>query len=686
VSTWLLITIPLGLGLAVLAFPAIAGRRLRRADVDLVLALILLAYFLMTAGLGVFWVAKQELPVFDLHYLLGYVTTAFVLVHVAMNWPRIAGFFRPRGAPRRPPADRARWRLGGREVGWLFVAALAAAVAFWLGVRYGARTIVVSTRPAIGGSAPAARRDPLPRQWIESDGTKRTLAVYYHQETAHTEKNLWESGPINWSLQPTPFKDYPGAPRVALPLPAATAHVSTGDAIRRCRRRVDRFDDTSLSLEDLATLLFMTNGITKELRYADRRYLLRAAPSAGALYPTVTYVAVRDVAGIAPGLYYYSPREDALCSVRSGREVTAELAAIVPEDALVARAPATLVFTSVFPWTSWKYRERSYRYCGLDAGHLAVQSDLAAAALGLRGRPVGRFDDVELAQILGITGTEEYGMLILPIGRPGDQPTGQERERLFAPAPRDVAADHDPLMFLAHGLTDLAVTEELGPRRQRRSPEDKAYPGRAVIALPRDFAVGDDLFAAIRGRRSLRDWAGEPLARDELSALLYFSFGLDAAEGARRTGFDVSVEDNHAIRLYVVVNDVTELAPGVYYYDRSRHALLQLRAGDYRGLTQAAALNQEVVGGAQAVVLMSIDHERLAWPDGDRGYRYATLDAGMLGGRLYLQSVALQLGCCGIGAYFDHAVNELVEVDASSELVIYLVALGVSRSLPRNQR
>jgi len=34
-----------------------------------ILGLGLFAYFAITTGLGIFWVARQELPVFDLHYL-----------------------------------------------------------------------------------------------------------------------------------------------------------------------------------------------------------------------------------------------------------------------------------------------------------------------------------------------------------------------------------------------------------------------------------------------------------------------------------------------------------------------------------------------------------------------------------------------------------------------------------------
>ena len=44
----------------------------------MIVGLLLLFYFAATAGLGIFWVARQELPVFDWHYLFGYVTLVLV--------------------------------------------------------------------------------------------------------------------------------------------------------------------------------------------------------------------------------------------------------------------------------------------------------------------------------------------------------------------------------------------------------------------------------------------------------------------------------------------------------------------------------------------------------------------------------------------------------------------------------
>jgi nitroreductase len=60
---------------------------------------------------------------------------------------------------------------------------------------------------------------------------------------------------------------------------------------------------------------------------------------------------------------------------------------------------------------------------------------------------------------------------------------------------------------------------------------------------------------------------------------------------------------------------------------------------------------------------------------GSRGYRYAMLNAGSLGQRLYVAAEATGMGCCGIGALYDGEAMEMLGLNQSSRL-LYLVAVG----------
>lgn len=690
----LIILAPVGLVVGYALWRLAAGRPLQRQTVDVLFALLLAGYFAATAGLGIFWVANLELPVFDLHYLFGYLTLLLVSVHVALNWRVLVAFFRRRAPQPRRDTERT-WRPGLRVAGWAVGLLIYGGVFFWLGLRQGTSRIEVTMAqpppipprsaatptPDAGRELPTA--SPAAHQVVESDGQERVLADYYHEKTKHSRRSLMQESPgFTPTAQPAVFKEYPGAEVVDLPEPRERAGLSVGTAIEACRRPTHGFTPDAISLGDLSTLLFTTNGITSTLRYPGQTYYLRAAPSAGALYPTVTYVLVRNVEGLPPGLYHYAPRRHQLHRVRADETLGEQLAALLPYGHLVEQAPVTFVFSSMYFRSAWKYGGRAYRYCCLDAGHLAVQTGLTAAALGYGARFIGRFDDRQVNTLLELNEQEEGALLIAAVGRRAAKPPAVVAQRAFAPQPRKLSGPAGTLPLLMHGGTCFAVTDSAVAPFKPRVSTDKAYADLPVITLPTEFAQGDDLFPTIRRRRSIRQWAEPGMTVEQLSTVLHCAFGICVEDdGAWQ---DPSVEDNDALNLYLLVNDVPGLEAGVYHYRRQEHTLSRIRAGDYRQQGYAASIFQEVIGECDAALIMTVDRERFGYPDADRGYRYAGFDAGMLGGRIYLQATGMGLGCCGVGAFFDDEVSELIGVSPEEELVLYMAAIGV-RSVERDR-
>jgi nitroreductase len=100
---------------------------------------------------------------------------------------------------------------------------------------------------------------------------------------------------------------------------------------------------------------------------------------------------------------------------------------------------------------------------------------------------------------------------------------------------------------------------------------------------------------------------------------------------------------------------------------------------DLRAAARAAALDQEVIGDAAAVFVLSVDRATLAAdPAGPaRGYRHAFLEAGMVGERLYLEAGARGLGACAVGAFYDDEAAALVAIDPAREWVLHFTAIGV---------
>lgn len=193
----------------------------------------------------------------------------------------------------------------------------------------------------------------------------------------------------------------PKAQRWVLPAPS-TSGVSLEDALRR-RRSVREFTREQLTDAELSQLLWAAQGITHPSGY-------RTAPSAGALYPLEIYVATRD------GLFHYEPRQHHLMRVQTKDPRPALERAALDQDA-VAAAPTVFVVSGIPRRTAAKYGGRAERYVLLEAGHVAQNLLLQAAALGLGAVPIGAFHDAKIREAMGLP-NDEIPLYLVPVGHP----------------------------------------------------------------------------------------------------------------------------------------------------------------------------------------------------------------------------------------------------------------------------
>jgi SagB-type dehydrogenase family enzyme len=188
-----------------------------------------------------------------------------------------------------------------------------------------------------------------------------------------------------------------------LPAPRRSGATSLEDAIAR-RRSVRDFAARALTNEQIGQLLWAAQGMT------NRAQGLRAAPSAGALYPLEVFVVS------ATGTYLYEPNAHALVRVRGG-DLRGPLARAAADQPSVRQAPVDLVIAALVARTRLKYGDRAERYVALEAGHAAQDVLLEATALGLGAVPVGAFDDQDVRRVLGLQ-VGEMPLYLLPIGYP----------------------------------------------------------------------------------------------------------------------------------------------------------------------------------------------------------------------------------------------------------------------------
>lgn len=233
----------------------------------------------------------------------------------------------------------------------------------------------------------------------------------FQRETKY-ERGRMGGGRPAWTSRPPLVKEYPGARTVRLPSPCPPVRSSLTEVLS-LRRSVREYSSRPLLLPEISFLLWAATGVQR----VENGHVFRTAPSAGALYPIDTYVFAHGVEELEHGLYHYGVQGHLLEEVARGN-FRGELAEAALFQEFCSEAPAVLVWTSVFPRSKWKYRQRAYRYVYLDAGHIAQNLALAAVGLGLGSCQVAAFFDDEMNALLGVDGVEESVIYLSAVGHP----------------------------------------------------------------------------------------------------------------------------------------------------------------------------------------------------------------------------------------------------------------------------
>jgi SagB-type dehydrogenase family enzyme len=218
-------------------------------------------------------------------------------------------------------------------------------------------------------------------------------------------------------LPPPPLeKPLPdGATPIPLPLPeawTAVADLPVMAAIAR-RRSHRRFAQRPLSLEELAFLLWATQGI----RAVGEGAALRTVPSAGCRHPFETYLAVFGVAGLERGLYRYLPLEHALLRLEEPDELERRTVDAALGQPFAARGAVTFLWTALPARTEWRYGNASVKVIALDAGHVCQNLYLACEAVDAGTCAIAAYDQDRADELVGVDGVDEFVVYMAPVGK-----------------------------------------------------------------------------------------------------------------------------------------------------------------------------------------------------------------------------------------------------------------------------
>ncbi len=421
---------------------------------------------------------------------------------------------------------------------------------------------------------------------------------WYHAATKHSYNSV-RTNPnrIAWEDQPSTYKNYP-------------------ESYKKYKLDLDVAEDN---------FLYHIAGLTAKKTYPSGEYYLRINPSAGALYPNELYFQVRGVEGREDGIYHYEVCSSALTLLQSINEAEG----IEPYLGFhTAMRGYLFLVSAVYYRSSWKYKNRAFRYCLLDAGHLL--GSIEAAAL-LKPHAVQMLYNIEKKKLNRMFGFEG-------------------REWFLAGASMTVPMHECEVEAIEFTLpyVDASRSFEQNERIEQAYCETMNLEAcKRQIKAPK-FTYNTAKFQeTLFHRRSQRGFHEGAISKGQ------FNYILEMIEQPILSDCDEEVN------VYVVVNRVLDMPLGLYKNGA------YIKYGDFAQKAGYLSLEQYSLSQQGAVAFFLTSKAK--------NYQALYQKAGIIGQRLYVAAQYMQIGCSGIGAYYDDEVNEFVGND---EMVLYALAIG----------
>lgn len=512
-----------------------------------------------------------------------------------------------------------------------------------------------------------SRTAPMP------DNRNPEVALTYHNATKHSYASVRANAhSLDFGNQPLAFKVYPTLEPSRLPGEVRQTGIAALSAIAES---VPAHTNAAPDLEAVAQLLYLSAGITRHRKYPGGEIYFRAAACTGALYEVELYLVCGDLVGLEAGVYHFAAAEFGLRKLRAG-DYRSVLVDATGGEAAIAHAPLTIVCTCTYWRNAWKYQARTYRHFGWDNGTLLANLLAVSTAFGLPSKVVCGFVDENVNRLLDIDSQREVAFSLVPLGYVPTLPPQSLADcssLSLETVPLSRREIDYPLMREVHAASSLDSSEEVATWRGGLASANLPEPVGSVVPLqPLSDAEmpRDPIEQVILRRGSSRRFDRTPMTLAQLSTMLD-----RATRGVPADVLDpMGSQLNH---LYLIVHAVQGLDPGAYVFHRDRGLLELLKPGNFRAEAGYLGLEQTLPADAAVDIFFLADLRPIFKRFGNRGYRAVQLEAGILGGKLYLAAYAQRLGATGL-TFYDDDVTRFFSPHAEGKSAIFLVALGHS--------
>jgi len=399
---------------------------------------------------------------------------------------------------------------------------------------------------------------------------------------------------LDWNNQPSVFKSYP-----------------------------DTYEKVPLDTKkDNHEFIYLIAGINAKKTYPGVEYYLRINPSAGALYPNEIYFQSRGNKDLEDGIYHFDIKSSSITFLKKIKDSGLE-----PYFDLDTKQEGFIfLISSVYYRSSWKYKNRAFRYCLLDAGHVLGSIEASAYLHNKNFKVVNDFDKKQMNELFNFDEKEFFTSAVFLTKNTNEsvKKVNLELENIDG-----------TLVFEKNEMIETAYFDSL--KIENKKPQLKEV----------NFNFQKSYFKeVILKRRSIRGFSQQSITKIEFDSIM---------ENVNKV---VSSDCDEEIDIYYVINRVQGMKLGLLKNGE------YIKEGDF--LSKAGYLCLEQQLGSQSAVTFFFCSK-------SKNYQAMYQKAGLLGHRLYLASNYLGIGCSGIGAYYDDEVCEFI---GDYTQVLYAFAIG----------
>lgn len=499
----------------------------------------------------------------------------------------------------------------------------------------------------------------------------RLQTIYhYHETTKHAQHRYARSlGYMDWNTQPDPFRHYNGTEKLSLPL--AMEHTTPPYHL------LDHdLPAAPLLKESLSQLLQFSMGLAAWKESGGSSWAVRCNASSGNLHPTESYVILPPVLqeqDAKTTVYHYAPKDHTLELLAS---CETDFWDKLPEGSF-------LIGLCSITWREvWKYGERAFRYCQLDAGHAWQAFVISAKMLGWKVTRCDSVSDDDIALLLGLQQEERFFEKENP-------------DLLFVISPFEVApsmsieglVEQMPLRFegIANQLSYSMQSWDIIPQIEDATTTAQ-IPQKMQLKTRVERNPSRESKEVVLNRRSIHVMQEDisRITNDQFHTLLNAVSGsLDGKQNSAHLVLFLHQVEAYPSGLYILMRNerdteaLKELTHDSFeWQDTAYKNLYLLEKGDFRELSKGVSCTQDIARDGAFSLGMLCNFSQQISEHGAHRYKELYWECGAIGQELYLEATSMGLSGTGIGCFLDDAVHDILGLKNNRFQTIYHFTVG----------